>query len=106
MSIQIPMRSIDVVFMRVPFNQRSYKYIDYMNYVASLEFYPISGRLQEKPNFMTLTNPFDMYIWIFLLFTILSLISSLVLIEKVYNLSKMSYPSKDIWQQSMIDLVC
>ena len=97
------MRSIDVVFMRVPFS--TIKYIDYMNYVASLEFYPISGRLRKKPNFLTLTNPFDIYTWILLLLTILSLILSLVLIEKVY-LSKMRYPSKNFWQQSMFDLVC
>ena len=91
-----------MAFVRGYYSPLTYPYVDYLTYVGSYEFYPISGRLLEKPNFLTLTNPFDKYIWIFLVTTVLALIWTLVAIEKVY-LVKMAIPSKDILQRSKIN---
>ena len=100
--IQVAGRTLDVAFTRAAYDSRIYPLVDYLTQIGSYEFYPVSGKLQEKSNFLTLTDPFDKYIWIFLVATVFALIWTLVLIEKIY-LEKMRIPSKDILRRSKIN---
>lgn len=89
-------------FVRLPFDYLSYKYIDYLSYISSWEIYPLSGRLQEIPNFLTVTNPFDKYVWIWLMASVIALTVTLIIIEKLYAI-RMKIPAKDIINRSKID---
>ena len=91
-----------MAFVRLPFDYVSYKYIDYLSYISSWEIYPMSGRLQEIPNFLTVTNPFDKYVWIWLLASVVALTLTLIMIEKLF-VTRMGIPEKDIINRSKID---
>ena len=91
-----------MAFVRLPFDYLSYKYIDYLSYISSWEIYPMSGRLQEIPNFLTVTNPFDKYVWIWLIGSVVALSVTLIKIETFYT-TRMKIPAKDIINRSKID---
>ena len=84
--------------MRVPYDTQAYQFVDYTNTIGTVELHPISGRLLEIPNFLTLANPFDKYIWISIITTAPALICTLIFIEKFY-FENMRIPSKDILQR-------
>ena len=94
-------RNVDVGVARLPYEYISFGYIDYTSYVGTWEIYPLSGRLQEMPNFLTVTNPFDKYVWMFLLISLVALIVALITIEKLH-MTRMKIPARDIINRSKI----
>ena len=72
---------------------------DYIGPTGDVNFRFLSSTPQEIQNYLTLINPFDRFIWTFLLASLLAIIFSLILIDTKYaewtNTSK-----KDIIYQS------
>ena len=91
-----------MALVRLPFDFTSYKYIDYLSYISSWEIYPISGRLQEIPNFLTVTNPFDKYVWMWLLISVPALMTSFIMIEKLYR-TQMKSSTRHLVNRSKTD---
>ena len=101
MCFQVYDRKVDLLLRRSSFTHLRYSQVDYLNSLGSSDKYPVSRQPREIPNYLTITNPFGNYIWLFIILTALTMSLALVTIDKCYSWwNEMNY--KDIVYKSNI----
>ena len=92
-------RDADLMLVRGLYREGIALKNDYIGPTGAINFRFLSSTPQQIPNYLTLVNPFDGYIWAFLLASVMAVIFSLIIIDTNYaEWTKTS--KKDIIYQS------
>ena len=78
-------RKVDLLLRPTSYTHQRYTRIDYLNHISSYEKYAYSRQPRKLPNFLTIINPMDNYIWLFLIITVLAMLVALVTIDKFFS---------------------
>ena len=92
-------RGTDISLTQSIYRQGVAEYNDFLGPVGTYNFRFLSATPKKIQNYLTLINPFDGYIWAFLLASVLAVTITLIIIDTVYT-SWTTASKKDIIYQS------
>ena len=92
-------RGTDMSLTRGLYRQRISEYNDFLGPVGTYNFRFLSATPKKIHNYLTLVNPFDGYVWAFLIASVLAITITLIIIDTAYT-SWTSSSKKDIIHQS------
>ena len=77
-------RDADLVLTRSVYRQGVTVYNDYLRPVGAYNYRFVSATPEKIQNYLTLINPFDGYVWAFLLASVVTVTITLIIIDTVY----------------------
>ena len=92
-------RGTDISLTQSIYRQGVAEYNDFLGPVGTHNFRFMSATPKEIQNYLTLINPYDGYIWAFLLASVVTVAITLIIIDTVYA-SWTNTSKKDIIHQS------
>ena len=94
-------RDVEISVVRAIYTIYENNRVEYLGQLGSMNIYPLSRDLKQKQNYLTLIEPFDKYIWMFLAVSVLSVTLAIVMIDKCY-LSWRNLVTEDVVYHSRI----